>query len=158
MDKPMIDCIPLGQHQQVTRASHEELSDNHVLRSGKLAQIKKGGQGRPGQRNHVGIVCDFGWLQSALRVTCAGCRARELVYLYQYSREALMCFVPVEGKDETYRHVHSKFIVTIPSDPKKLAVLAETLGIPPKHFAYFGRGKILIVNDQGRGAAKKKKK
>ena len=28
-------------------------------------------------------------------------------------------FVPIEGKDETYRHVHSKFIVTIPSDPKK---------------------------------------
>jgi hypothetical protein len=67
-----------------------------------------------------------------------------------------MCFVPVEGKDETYRHVHSKFIVTIPCDPKKIAVLAEALGIPPKQFANFGRGKILIVNDL-RGRAKKKK-
>jgi hypothetical protein len=69
-----------------------------------------------------------------------------------------MCFVPVEGKDETYRHVHSRFIVTIPSDPKKLAALAETLGIPKKQFASFGRGKILIVNDQGSRAAKKRKK
>ncbi|NOJ50480.1 hypothetical protein [Bradyrhizobium archetypum] len=69
-----------------------------------------------------------------------------------------MCFVPVEGKDETYRHVHSRFIVTIPSDPKMIAALAECLGIAPKQFAAFGRGKILIVNDQGRSAAKKKKK
>ena len=60
-----------------------------------------------------------------------------------------MCFVPVEGKDETYRHVHSKFIVTIPSDRKKLAALAEALGIPMRQFANFGSGKILIVNDQG---------
>jgi hypothetical protein len=69
-----------------------------------------------------------------------------------------MCFVPVEGKDETYRHVHSDFIVKIPSDPKTIEALAECLGIPPKQFASFGRGKILIVNDQGRSAAKKKKK
>ena len=69
-----------------------------------------------------------------------------------------MCFVPVEGKDETYRHVHSDFIVTIPSDPKMIAALAECLGIPPKQFASFGRGKILIVNDQGPRPAKKKKK
>lgn len=70
-----------------------------------------------------------------------------------------MCFVPVEGKDETYRHVHRKFIVTIPSDPTKLAALSEALGIPQKQFAAFGRGKILIVNDQARrsGRAKKKK-
>jgi hypothetical protein len=73
-----------------------------------------------------------------------------------FAWEALMCFVPVEGKDETYRHVHSKFIVKIPSDPKRLAALAEALGIPNKHFANFGRGKILIVNDQGRTAKKKK--
>jgi len=69
-----------------------------------------------------------------------------------------MCFVPVEGKDETYRHVHSDFIVKIPSDQKTIEALAECLGISPKEFAHFGRGKILIVNDQGRRAAKKKKK
>jgi hypothetical protein len=69
-----------------------------------------------------------------------------------------MCFVPVEGKDETYRHVHSNFIVTIPSNPKTIEALAECLGIPPKELASFGRGRILIVNDQGRSAAKKKKK
>lgn len=68
----------------------------------------------------------------------------------------MMCFVPVEGKDETYRHVHSKFIVTIPSNPKKLAALAEALGIPEKQFANFGSGKILIVNDQGSKYRKKK--
>ncbi|MCS3763126.1 hypothetical protein GGE24_005132 [Bradyrhizobium centrosematis] len=66
-----------------------------------------------------------------------------------------MCFVPVEGKDETYRHVHSKFIVTVPSDPKKFAALAELLQIPAKEFAKFGRGKLLIVNDQGSRPKKK---
>jgi hypothetical protein len=67
-----------------------------------------------------------------------------------------MCFVAVPGKEETYRHVHSKFIVTIPSDPKKLAALAEALGIPKAQFANFGRGRILIVNDQGSGQRRKK--
>jgi hypothetical protein len=66
-----------------------------------------------------------------------------------------MCFVAVPGKDETYRHVHSQFIVTIPSNPKKLAVLAEALGIPKKEFAKFGPGRILIVNDQA-GKSKRK--
>jgi hypothetical protein len=60
-----------------------------------------------------------------------------------------MCFVAVDGKDETYRHVHSQFIVTIPSNPKTLAALAAALGIPKKQFAKFGSGKLLIVNDQG---------
>lgn len=68
-----------------------------------------------------------------------------------------MCFVAVEGKDETYKHVHSKFIVTIPSNPKKIAALAEALGIKPKEFANFAGGRILIVNDQGGRVAKKKK-
>jgi hypothetical protein len=67
-----------------------------------------------------------------------------------------MCFVAVEGQDETYRHVHSKFIVTIPSDPEKLDALAEALGIPKKEFAKFGPGRILIVNDQGSNYKKKK--
>jgi hypothetical protein len=69
-----------------------------------------------------------------------------------------MCFVAVPGKGETYRHVHSQFIVTIPSNPKKLEVLAEALGIPKKQFSSFGAGRILIVNDQGSGPKKKKKK
>lgn len=69
-----------------------------------------------------------------------------------------MCFVPVEGKDETYKHVYSKFIVTVPFDPKKIKALADALGIPEKEFANFGRGKILIVNDQGTTARKKKAK
>jgi hypothetical protein len=70
----------------------------------------------------------------------------------------LMCFVAVEGKDETYRHVHSDFIVTIPSDAKTIAALVECLGIPKSKLAHFGSGKILIVNDRGRKGAKKKKK
>jgi hypothetical protein len=73
------------------------------------------------------------------------------------TKEALMCFVPVPGKPDTYRHVLKKFIVTIPSNQKQLAALALALGIPPKQFAYFGKGKILIVNDQGSGKGKKKK-
>jgi hypothetical protein len=67
-----------------------------------------------------------------------------------------MCFVAVPGKDETYRHVHSQFIITIPSNPKKIEALAEALGIPKKQFAKFGSGRILIVNDQASRAAKKK--
>jgi hypothetical protein len=75
-----------------------------------------------------------------------------------FAGEALMCFVPVEGKDETYRHVHSDFIVKIPSNPKTIEALAECLGIPPKQLAHFGSGKILIVNDRGAAKMKKKKK
>jgi hypothetical protein len=67
-----------------------------------------------------------------------------------------MCFVPVPGKPDTYRHVLSKFIVTIPSNPKQLAALADALGVPEKQFANFGKGKILIVNDQGSRKGKKK--
>ena len=67
-----------------------------------------------------------------------------------------MCFVPVPGKPDTYRHVLSKFIVTIPSNRKQLAALAQALGIPDKQFSNFGRGKILIVNDQGSRKGKKK--
>ena len=67
-----------------------------------------------------------------------------------------MCFVAVPGKDDTYRHIHSQFIVTVPSDPKKIAAVAKALGIPAKQFAKFGAGGILIVNDQASRAAKKK--
>jgi hypothetical protein len=69
-----------------------------------------------------------------------------------------MCFVAVPGQDETYRHVHSRFIVTVPSDPKKIAAVAKALGIPEKQFAKFGSGRLLIVNDQASRASKSKKK
>ena len=68
-----------------------------------------------------------------------------------------MCFVPVPGKPDTYRHVLKKFIVTIPSNQKQIAALAQALGIPEKQFAQFGSGKILIVNDQGGRKPRKKK-
>ncbi|WP_139025015.1 hypothetical protein [Bradyrhizobium sp. STM 3843] len=77
---------------------------------------------------------------------------------YLFSREALMCFVPVPGKPDTYRHVLKKFIVTIPSNRKQIAALAQALNIPPKQFEKFGSGKILIVNDQGGRKPPTKKK
>ena len=60
-----------------------------------------------------------------------------------------MCFVAVDQYDETYRHVHRKFIVTIDYDQKKLDQVAQALGISKSKFKNFKGGKILIVNDQG---------
>jgi hypothetical protein len=58
-----------------------------------------------------------------------------------------MCFVPVEGKDETYRHVKRSFIHTIRADKEKLRQIAELLHIPASIASKWRPGKILIVND-----------
>jgi hypothetical protein len=39
---------------------------------------------------------------------------------------------------------------------KRIAALAEAIGIPEKQFAGVGSGKILIKNDKGSGSGKKK--
>ena len=69
-----------------------------------------------------------------------------------------MCFVPVEGKKETYRHVSKTFIHKINVDQGKLAIIAELLNVPGKQSSHWKPGKLLIVNDGGSSHPPRKSK
>jgi hypothetical protein len=92
----------------------------------------------------------FGWPAPRIKVDCA--RSAPVSWCATCTsvspEEVLMCFVPVPDSDETYRHIHKKFIVTIDYDKTKLDQLAKTLGIRTSKFKNFKGGKILIVNDE----------
>jgi len=58
-----------------------------------------------------------------------------------------MCFVAVEGKDETYHHVHSEFVFTANVTAAQLQEIAGILNIPKKQLAKWKPGKLVVAND-----------